>query len=163
MERVVQHQRVPEIEESRAPAHSMNAVEISLSRGKAASAVEQQSDPVLEYQELRANQSLAELLPDATLPSIHELRSLIAEKNASDDVLAQTDSVEPADSPAIALESAFFAAELIRRHADVSLHAQGSHLSREVLSLIDENKGAKLRAKAIYQAQANLLTRNSGP
>jgi len=138
-------------------------VEISITREKAASVVEQQSDPVLEYREMGSRQSLAELLPDATLPTIHELRAAIATKKESSDIDTQTQSMLPSLSPDDAIANAFFAAELIRQNADASLHAQGSHLSREVLSLVDENKGAKLRAQATYQAQANLLTRNSGP
>jgi hypothetical protein len=161
VDRVAQHQRVPEVGDTDATAYPINAVEIALSRDNPDSTGENPSDPTLEYSGLRSNQSLADLLPHATLPTIHELRSKLATKTEGEDLSAQVDSSEPVISMDAALESALSTAELIRRNADASLHAHGSHLSREALSLIDENKGSRLRAKATYQAQANLLTRNS--
>ena len=161
-ERVMQHQRVPGIEDGKAAFDSGNAVEISLSREKASAALNQQSDPVTEYRDLKTKQSLADLMPEATLPSVHELRAAIASHELQNET-----AVEPIRQPTLstdeALETALRAAELIRRQAEASLHAQGSHLSPEMLSLTDANKGSSKRAKALYQAQANLLTRNSGP
>ena len=160
VERVAQHQRVPEVGDTDAAAYPINAVEIAIARDKESTG-ESPSDPVLEYRELRSSQSLADLLPNATLPTIHELRSKLATKTEAVNLASQFDSSEPVISSDAALESALSAADLIRRNADVSLHAHGSHLSRESLSLVDENRGSRLRAKATYQAQANLLTRNS--
>jgi hypothetical protein len=158
--RVLQHQRVPEVEKSPEDARTGNAVEISLSRDKATAAIHQQADPSIEYRELKTNQAFTELLPEATLPSVHELRAALAANEMNGDEI-ETNHIGLDLSADEALRKALAAADFIRREAEVSLHAQGSHLSREILSLTDENKGAKKRASATYKAQANLLTRNS--
>ena len=161
-ERVMQHQRVPGIEDGPSTRDTGNAVEISLTREKAAAASNQSSDPVVEYRELKAKQSLADLMPEATLPSVHEMRAALASRDLQAEVTRDI-SVKPKLSTDEAFETALRAADLIRREAEASLHAQGSHLSPEMLSLADDNKGSNKRAKAVYQAQANLLTRNSSP
>jgi hypothetical protein len=160
--RVLQHQRVPGIEDDQSAPGTGNAVEISLSREKAAEVSNQTSDSVLDYREFKSKQSLSDLMPEANLPSVHEMRAALASREMEAETAIELTS-KPNLSTDEALETALRTADLIRREAEASLHAQGSHLSAEMLSLTDNNKGSNKRAKAVYQAQANLLTRNSTP